>query len=124
MMFGRKSKDDETMLCPFIGQKPCVKLKCALYSEMDGTDVNNGEKLIRTVACSITWMVKVQMEGNQMVREHGAATESLRNRVDEANKVNMQTQKIVNKFISFIGSIMPSKQKIIDNDNDNERIAP
>lgn len=120
-MFG-KPKKDATMLCPFIGHKPCLKYQCALYVEMDGTDINNDKKFIRTGACSIAWLPKINLEGNQMVREHGAATESLRNRVDEANKVNKETQNIINKFITFIGSMMPSKQKITE--NDNEGITP
>jgi len=56
-----------------------------MYVRMNGQDPNSGEQ-VNQGACAIAWMPTIHLEGNQMMREQGAATESLRNRIDDSNK--------------------------------------
>lgn len=107
-MFGKKKVENYT-LCPFIGHKPCIENECALYVEMTGKEPNEGEELIRKGACSIAWTATISLEGNKAIREHGAATESLRNRIDESNKINAETVVGLRSFLATVGDFVKLK---------------
>ena len=79
----------EGMKCPFNCFDPCVKDACAMYVRINGTDPNTGVQ-VNKGACALAWQPTIQIEGNQMAREQGAAIESLRNRIEETNQMTSQ----------------------------------
>ena len=76
-MFGSK----ET-ICPLL-RKPCVEDKCAWWMQVRGKDPQS-EKEIDNYGCAVTWLPILQIETSQQTRQAGAAVESLRNNVVDA----------------------------------------
>ena len=74
--------------CPLI-QKKCVEHKCAWYTCVRGTNPNTGEE-IDDWRCAVSWMPMMTVEIAQMSNQTGAAVESFRNEVVEANHQNQQ----------------------------------
>ena len=74
--------------CPLI-QKKCVEHKCAWYTCIRGTNPNTGEE-IDDWRCAVSWMPMMTVEIAQKSNQTGAAVESFRNEVVEANHQNQQ----------------------------------
>jgi len=74
--------------CPLI-QKKCVEHKCAWYTLIRGTNPNTGEEL-DDWRCAVSWMPMMAVEIAQKSNQTGAAVESFRNEVVEANHQNQQ----------------------------------
>tara|TARA_R110001606_G_scaffold127184_2_gene261212 strand:+ start:4537 stop:4857 length:321 start_codon:yes stop_codon:yes gene_type:complete len=74
--------------CPLI-QKKCVEEKCAWYTCVRGTNPNTGEE-IDDWRCAVSWMPMMTVEIAQKSNQTGAAVESFRNEVVEANHQNQQ----------------------------------
>lgn len=74
--------------CPLI-QKKCVEEKCAWYTCVRGTNPNTGQE-IDEWKCAVSWMPMMAVEIAQKSNQTGAAVESFRNEVVEANHQNQQ----------------------------------
>ena len=74
--------------CPLI-QKKCVEHKCAWYTCVRGTNPNTVEE-IDDWRCAVSWMPMMTVEIAQKSNQTGAAVESFRNEVVEANHQNQQ----------------------------------
>jgi hypothetical protein len=74
--------------CPLI-QKECVGLQCSWFTQVRGTNPNNGEE-IDEWGCAVAWLPYLQIENSQQSRQTGAAVESFRNEVVQANRQNQQ----------------------------------
>lgn len=74
--------------CPLI-QKKCVEEKCAWYTCVRGTNPNTGQE-IDEWKCAMSWMPMMAVEIAQKSNQTGAAVESFRNEVVEANHQNQQ----------------------------------
>ena len=74
--------------CPLI-QKKCVEHKCAWYTCVRGTNPNTGEE-IDDWRCAVSWMPMMTVEIAQKSNQTGAAIESFRNEVVDANHQNKQ----------------------------------
>jgi hypothetical protein len=74
--------------CPLI-QKKCVEHKCAWYTCVRGTNPNTGKE-IDEWNCAVSWMPVMAVEIAQKSNQTGAAVESFRNEVVEANHQNQQ----------------------------------
>lgn len=70
--------------CPFNSFEPCRQLDCALFMELKGTNPNTGESMDQW-GCSIAWLPVLFIENTQMQRQTGAAVESFRNEMVQAN---------------------------------------
>ncbi len=80
-MFGKKS---DNKLCPMLN-KPCIGSDCMWATTVRGTDPNTGSE-IDNEACAIVWLPTLLVENAKVGNQTGAAVESLRNVVDEANR--------------------------------------
>lgn len=74
--------------CPLI-KKDCIGLKCAWFTQMRGTNPNTGEP-VDEWGCAVTWMPVMAVEIAQKSNQTGAAVESFRNEVVNANHQNQQ----------------------------------
>ncbi len=79
-------KDGE--FCPLI-KKKCVGHKCAWYTQVRGKNPNTGADIDKW-DCAVTWMPMMAVEIAQKSNQTGAAVESFRNEVVEANHQNQQ----------------------------------
>lgn len=70
--------------CPLDGFKPCRQLDCGWFMKVRGTNPNTGEELDEW-GCAIAWMPVLLIENSQQQRQTGAAVESFRNEVVQAN---------------------------------------
>jgi len=70
--------------CPFI-KKDCVGLQCALYTKVQGTDLNTGRE-VEDWACSFAWLPMLLVENSGQQRQTGAAVESFRNEMVKSNE--------------------------------------
>jgi hypothetical protein len=69
--------------CPLI-KKDCIKNKCAWFTQLRGNNPNTGEE-IDEWGCAIAWMPVLMIENSQQQRQTGAAVESFRNEMTQAN---------------------------------------
>jgi len=69
--------------CPLI-KKDCIQNKCAWFIQLRGHDPNTGKE-IDEWGCSIAWMPILMIENSQQQRQTGAAVESFRNEMVQAN---------------------------------------
>ncbi len=79
-MFGKKEPDD----CPF-WQGPCRKHGCRLFVHIKGKHPQ-GEEIVDKWGCSFEFMPWLMIENSQMQRQTGAAVESFRNEMVQANE--------------------------------------
>ena len=79
-MFGKREDAD----CPF-WQGPCRKHACRLYVHVKGKHPQ-GEEIVDQWGCSFEFMPWLMIENSQMQRQTGAAVESFRNEMMEANE--------------------------------------
>lgn len=75
--------------CPLDGFKPCRQLDCAWFMKVRGTNPNTGEE-IDDYGCSMAWLPVLMIENSQQQRQTGAAVESFRNEMVDANKMSQQ----------------------------------
>lgn len=69
--------------CPLI-KKDCIQNKCAWFIQLRGHDPNTGKE-IDEWGCSMAWMPVLMIENSQQQRQTGAAVESFRNEMVQAN---------------------------------------
>lgn len=74
--------------CPFDKFRPCRQTKCALFTQIRGTNPQTGSD-VDDWGCALAFMPMLQIEGAQMSRQAGAAVESLR------NELVTQTEQLV-----------------------------
>jgi hypothetical protein len=75
--------------CPLI-KKDCVGLKCVWFTQVRGTNPNTGKE-VDEWACAVAWLPVLLIENSQQQRQTGAAVESFRNEMVNANEKNTQT---------------------------------
>lgn len=75
--------------CPLNAFKPCKKLNCAWFMQIQGTDPNTGEKL-NDWGCSMAWLPKLMIENAMHTRHTGSAVESFRNEMVKGNQDFLQ----------------------------------
>ena len=73
--------------CPLNNFEPCKKFDCAWFMQLRGQDPNSGEE-IDDWGCVVAWLPKLLLENALMSRQTGAAVESFRNEMVEANNLN------------------------------------
>jgi hypothetical protein len=69
--------------CPLI-KGDCVELKCAWFTQMRGTNPNTGKE-VDEWNCAVAWLPMLLVENSMQQRHTGAAVESFRNEVVQAN---------------------------------------
>lgn len=74
--------------CPFI-KKDCVKTQCALYTKVQGRDMNTGRD-VEDWACAVAWLPMLLIENSGQQRQTGAAVESFRNEMVKSNEKAQQ----------------------------------
>lgn len=80
-----KKKGD---FCPLI-KKDCVEHKCAWYTQIAGTNPQTGQP-VDEWGCAVAWMPIMAIEIAQKSNQTGAAVESFRNEVVNANHSNQK----------------------------------
>jgi|SRR5690606_1971680 len=73
--------------CPLNEFKPCKQFDCAWFTQIRGTNPQNGKE-IDEYACAIAWLPVLTIENSQQQRQTGAAVESFRNEMVKANKAS------------------------------------
>lgn len=88
---------DKKNICPLLNQ-PCIEdgsimngelVACKFWMEVLGKNPQTGEN-VNEGNCSLNWIPMLLIENSKINRETGAAVESFRNEVVEANKTNAQ----------------------------------
>lgn len=74
--------------CPLI-KKSCIKHECSWYIQVRGYDNNTGKE-VDEYACAIAWMPALLIENSNQQRSTGAAVESFRNEMVEANQNSLK----------------------------------
>lgn len=72
--------------CPLL-KKECIGLQCSWFMQVRGTNPNTGKE-VDEWACSIAWLPMLMIENSQQQRQTGAAVESFRNEMVNANEIN------------------------------------
>lgn len=75
--------------CPINNFEPCKQLECAWFLKINGTHPNTGQE-IDEWGCSIAWMPILLIENSRQQHQTGAAIESFRNEMVNANEVSQQ----------------------------------
>lgn len=78
-------KLDQGTLCPLLN-KPCVKLECAWFIKIRGTNPNTDEE-IDEWNCAIAWLPMLSINTADQARKTCAATESFRNEMVNQNQL-------------------------------------
>lgn len=87
----RKPQSESTYLCPLFKEKQeDVCHKCGFYTHVRGNHPQTGEELDHW-ACAIEWLPTLLIENSQQSRQTGAAVESFRNEMVQANHATLQT---------------------------------
>ena len=73
--------------CPLSGFDPCKQFDCAWFMKISGTNPNVGQPT-EEWGCAMAWLPVLLIENAQQSRQTGAAVESFRNEMVEANKVS------------------------------------
>ena len=72
--------------CPLI-KKDCMGIKCSWFTQMRGTNPNTGKE-VDEWGCAIAWLPTLLVENSQQQRQTGAAVESFRNEMVNANETS------------------------------------
>jgi hypothetical protein len=72
--------------CPLNNFEPCRQFDCAWFMKISGTNPNTGEQT-EEWGCAMAWLPMLLIENAQQSRATGAAVESFRNEMVEANKI-------------------------------------
>lgn len=67
---------------------PCRQLDCAWFTKLAGTNPNTGQQ-VDEWGCTVAWMPILLIENSQQQRQTGAAVESFRNEMVNANDQTM-----------------------------------
>ena len=90
---------EEGKTCPFNGKDTSkVCYKCPLWVQVRGKDPQS-DKEVDHWACSFAWMPMLLIENSQMQRQTGAAVESFRNEVVEANDSTLRVLSAANGLL-------------------------
>ncbi len=73
--------------CPLI-KKDCIGLQCSWFTQVRGKNPQTGAD-VDEWSCAITWLPVLLIENSQQQRQTGAAVESFRNEMVNANHHNM-----------------------------------
>ena len=84
--------------CPLDDFKPCRQFDCAWFMKIQGKNPNTGEPT-EDWGCAMAWMPVLLIENAQQSRSTGAAVESFRNEMVEANT---RSQQILLKEMSDV----------------------
>lgn len=84
--------------CPF-WRGPCKEHQCRLYIQVIGHNPNTGEQ-INQFGCSFEFLPMLLIENAQQSRQTGAAVESFRNEMVNANGVVAIQRQILNALES------------------------
>lgn len=71
---------------------PCIERDCALWVEVLGRNANTGEEGLRG-GCSIAWIPSLMVEHGAIGRGQTAATESLRNEMQQTLEKQVEVSK-------------------------------
>jgi hypothetical protein len=74
--------------CPLI-KKDCLGIKCSWFTQMRGTNPNTGKE-VDEWGCAMTWLPVLLVENSQQQRQTGAAVESFRNEMVNANEISQR----------------------------------
>lgn len=74
--------------CPML-QKECIQMQCAWFSQLRGNNPNTGKE-VDEWGCAVAWLPVLLVENSQQQRQTGAAVESFRNEMVQANTVSHQ----------------------------------
>lgn len=74
--------------CPLNNFEPCKQLDCAWFMKVRGNNPNTGEE-VEEWGCAIAWMPVLLIENSQQQRQTGAAVESFRNEMVQANQLSI-----------------------------------
>jgi hypothetical protein len=88
--------------CPLDGFNPCRLLECAWFMQIRGKNPNTGEE-IDDWGCSMSWLPILMIENSSQQRQTGAAVESFRNEMVQANDVTKQVLLASVTNNSFLG---------------------
>ena len=72
--------------CPLI-KKDCIGTKCSWFTQVRGTNPSTGQE-VDEWGCAVTWLPMLLIENAQQSRQAGAAIESFRNEMVDANQSN------------------------------------
>lgn len=113
--------------CPLI-KKDCVEHKCAWYMHIAGLDPNTGDQVDHW-GCSVSWMPMLLIENSQQQRSTGAAVESFRNEMVNANESNQQMLDAVgNMYLDMCESqgvdVSEYLEPLEGIDNNEENLLP
>lgn len=75
--------------CPLDGFKPCRQLECGWFTQVRGTNPNNGQE-VDSWGCAVAWLPMLLIENAQQSRQTGAAVESFRNEMVVGNERTAQ----------------------------------
>jgi len=78
--------------CPLNKFKPCQKFECAWYTQIRGTDPNTGKE-IDSYGCAVAWLPTLLIENSQQSKQTGAAVESFRNEMVDANHASQNLMR-------------------------------
>jgi hypothetical protein len=78
--------------CPLNNFEPCKQLECAWFMKVSGTNPNTGKE-VDEWGCAIAWMPILLIENSQQQRQTGAAVESFRNEMVQANNLSLDMVK-------------------------------
>jgi hypothetical protein len=90
-------KLEQGTFCPLI-KKDCIQMKCAWFTQLRGNNPNTGKE-IDEYGCAIAWMPILTIENSQQQRQTGAAVESFRNEMVQANATTGQLLASQNKLL-------------------------
>lgn len=79
--------------CPLNNFEPCKQLDCAWFLKIRGKDPQSQEE-IEDWGCAMAWMPIMLIENSQMQRQTGAAVESFRNAMVQANESSLELLKL------------------------------
>jgi len=75
--------------CPLNNFEPCKELGCAWFMKVAGKNPQS-EEVVEEWGCAIAWLPILMIENSQQQRQTGAAVESFRNEM-----INAQAQVIM-----------------------------
>lgn len=75
--------------CPLNDFNPCKQFDCAWFMKINGKNPNTG-KDTEEWGCAMAWLPVLLVENAQQSRSTGAAVESFRNEMVEANSRSQQ----------------------------------
>lgn len=92
---------DEGLICPFHKEDTAkVCHKCPMWVQVRGRNPQTGEE-VDDWRCSLAWLPLLLIETASQTRQAGAAIESFRNEVVEANQ---QATRLVNQRVIIPGN--------------------